>query len=108
MFKKIVQTCNEKEIYVIGVIFPQNPKYKETGAFGRYGLRQSTIHALIDEFSEVADNYSNFILMDENKFGNHDYTDDMARDADHLGDLGAEQFTQRLDSLIHTLDIDWE
>lgn len=46
--------------------------------------------------------------MDKNKFGNHDYTDDMARDSDHLAGLGAEQLTHRLDSLIHTLDIEWE
>ena len=45
--------------------------------------------------------------MDENKMGEHDYTDDMAYDRDHLGSLGAEKISRRLDSLIQTLDIDF-
>ena len=47
---------------------------------------------------------SNFRLMDENKMGNHDYTEDMAIDYDHLSAIGAVQLTSRLDSLLHTLD----
>ena len=35
--------------------------------------------------------------------GNHDYTDKMAVNKDHLCTLGAEKFTQRLDSLLKTL-----
>ena len=44
--------------------------------------------------------------MDENRMGDHDYTDEMAADRDHLAEKGAEQLTSRLDSLIRTLDID--
>ena len=44
--------------------------------------------------------------MDENKMGNHDYTDDMARDSDHLATEGAAQLTTRIDSLIKTLNIE--
>lgn len=108
LFKDFVQTCKENNIYVIGVIFPQNPKYQETGAFGYHGLRRSEAHTLIEEIQNISKTSPNFILMDENKFGNHDYTDDMARDSDHLAGLGAEQLTHRLDSLIRTLDIEWE
>ena len=46
--------------------------------------------------------------MDENKMGKHDYTSKMAYDDDHLGTLGAEKLTHRLDSLIKTLDIKFE
>lgn len=41
--------------------------------------------------------------MDENKMGDHDYTDAMAFDYDHLSYLGAAQLTHRLDSLLNTL-----
>ena len=40
--------------------------------------------------------------------GDHDYTDDMAYDTDHLAAKGAEQLTKRLDSLIRTLNLDIE
>ena len=40
--------------------------------------------------------------------GDHDYPDEMARDGDHLATPGAEQMTHRLDSLIQTLNIDFE
>jgi hypothetical protein len=40
--------------------------------------------------------------------GEHDYTDEMAYDKDHLSQAGAEKLTHRLDSLIKTLDIKFE
>jgi hypothetical protein len=46
--------------------------------------------------------------MDENKMGDHDYTDDMAMDNSHLSPKGAQQLTNRLDFFIHTLNIDFE
>jgi hypothetical protein len=57
--------------------------------------------AYLDSLASV---YPHFILMDENKFGAHDYTDAMANDYDHLSALGAEHLSARLDSLIKTLD----
>ena len=44
------------------------------------------------------------MLLDENKMGAHDYTDNMAKDTDHLSEAGAEQLTHRLDSLLRTLE----
>ncbi len=38
--------------------------------------------------------------MDENKNGNHDYSDKMALNTDHLSSLGAQKITERLDSII--------
>ena len=108
MFKKIIQECNERNIFVIGVIFPQNPKYKETGAFGRYGLLRSEVPSLIEEIHSISKTYPNFIFFDENKMGNHDYHDDLAQNTDHLNSKGAVQLTHRLDSLIQTLDINWD
>jgi hypothetical protein len=43
-------------------------------------------------------------MMDENKFGAHDYTDAMANDYDHLSAAGAEHLSVRLDSLIKSLE----
>ena len=54
-------------------------------------------------FDSLAKVYPHFVLMDENKFGEHDYTDEMANDYDHLAAAGAKYLSVRLDSLIMTL-----
>lgn len=108
MLKEIISQSEQKNIYVVGVIFPQNPKYSETGSFGRYGLQRSLMPKLMQKFDSLHHSYPNFILMDENKMGKHDYTDEMAENTDHLGLEGAQQLTHRLDSLIQTLPIDWD
>ena len=41
--------------------------------------------------------------MDENKNGEHDYTDEDAVNADHLGFAGAKKLSHRLDSLMSKL-----
>ena len=103
-FKNLLQTCDENGIYVIGILVPQNPKYAETGAYGRYGPRRSEATRLIQEIADLSETYPKFILFDENKMGEHDYTDDMAVNTDHLSEAGAEQLTHRLDSLLRTLE----
>ena len=108
LFKTIIQTCAKKNIYVIGVLFPLNPKYKNIGAYGSDGLQRSLAPKLIKEISSLSETYSNFTLIDENKMGNHDYSDDEARDYSHLSKAGAEKITLRLDSLIQTLNVDFD
>ena len=95
--------ASAQDVYVVGLILPQNPKYKETGAFGRYGLRRSLAKKIIEQISEYTTQYSNFALLDENKMGEHDYTDDGALDFDHLCGVGALKITSRVDSLLKTL-----
>lgn len=102
--KSIIKTAHENDITVIGVIFPMSPVYKTTGSFGRYGIRRSEAPELIQEIADLSKIFPNFVLMDENKMGDHDYTNDMANNTDHLSEKGAEHFTARLDSLVRTLN----
>lgn len=102
--ESIIETAKNFNITVIGVIFPMSPNFKKTGSFGRYGIRRSQAPALIEELSHLHDRHSNFILMDENKMGDHDYTDEMANNRDHLSRTGAEVFTHRLDSLVKSIN----
>jgi hypothetical protein len=99
----ILALAGNRGVYVIGVIFPQSPAYRKTGSFGRYGLQRSIAPGLIQNIKNLETTYPNFHLMDENKMGDHDYTDAMAFDYDHLSYLGAAQLTHRLDSLLNTL-----
>ena len=101
--KEIVRSAADRDIYVVGMVFPQNPGYRRTGSFGRYGIRRSLTAKLLDRLKELGHTYPNFVLMDENKMGGHDYTDNMAVDYDHLCHEGVEQITSRLDSLLRTL-----
>ena len=101
--ESIIEKAKEHDVHVVGLIMPQNPKYKETGAFGRYGLRRSLAKTLIERIAQYETTYSNFTLLDENKMGEHDYTDEEALDFDHLCSAGAPKITSRVDSLLKTL-----
>ncbi len=101
--ESMITAAENQGVTLIGVIFPMSPGYRNTGSFGRYGIRRSKVESLIQEIADLSKRHPNFILMDENRMGNHDYTDEMANNRDHLSIKGAERFTQRLDSLIKAL-----
>jgi hypothetical protein len=87
----------------VGVIFPQNPAYRKTGAFGRYGLRRSLAKEVIDDLKALEKTYPHFKLLDENKMGKHDYDDQSSADEDHLCARGAPQITKRIESVLKEL-----
>jgi hypothetical protein len=97
-FEAMVQTAREKGITVIVTVLPQHPGFAKTGTFGIYGPKRSYAKMIIENVEKM-----DVVLFDENKFGEHDYTDEMAYNTDHLSALGAQQYTRRLDSLLATL-----
>lgn len=101
--KNILMMAENNGVYVIGIVFPQSPAYRNTGAFGRYGLRRSEVPALLQELQDLTKEYPHFVFMDENKMGEHDYPDEFAQNRDHLCASGAVQLTARLDSVLKTL-----
>lgn len=101
--ENFVKEMDRLQINVVGVIFPQNPRYRETGSWGRYGPQRSAAEKYIEFVKALAGRVSRFAVLDENRNGNHDYTDQMALNTDHLSAKGAEQLTARLDSLLKTL-----
>jgi hypothetical protein len=107
LLEKLLDTCKAHGITLIGVIHPINPQYSKTGAFGYAGLRRSEVSAVMKDLTSMTSTYKNFILMDENRMGKHDYTDEDAHDYSHLSQTGAEKLTRRVDSLIKTIDIDF-
>jgi len=98
-----IDSTQDKGFTIVGLVYPQSPGYAETGSFGRYGITRSLAMETLAYFDSLAKVYPHFVLMDENKFGEHDYTDAMANDYDHLGAVGAEHLSVRLDSLIRSL-----
>ncbi len=102
--RRILEISENYGIHVIGVVFPQSPNFKNTGSFGKYGIRRSEAPALLQKIKDLEMSYPNFIFMDENKMGDHDYPDPMAGNRDHLCYLGALQMTARLDSVLRSLE----
>lgn len=98
-FMDIVDAAHSMNAKVVAVICPRHPGYATTGTFGAYGPARSIAKGIIDSLSRY-----DIVVLDENKWGNHDYTDDMGYDYDHLSYLGAEQLSHRLDSLLNTLE----
>lgn len=101
---ELVETAGKRNIYVIGIVFPVSPNYKKTGLFACYGTRRSVADSLTKVLSGMHEKYPHFIVMDENKMGNHDYSNSMAEDHQHLCPVGAMQMTHRVDSLLMTLE----
>jgi len=99
LFKDMVKKANDAGIKVIALVFPVHPGFGKTGIFGAFGPSNETAQEIFDEISKL-----DLILMDEYKWGEHDYTNEMASDPDHLSYLGAEQLSHRLDSLLQTLE----
>ena len=101
--EEIIEMAESRDIYVVGIVFPQNPNFQKTGSFGRYGPRRSEAPALLQGIADLSKKHPNFIFMDENKMGNHDFLGEVSNDKDHLAYPGAIKMTAKVDSLLHTL-----
>lgn len=101
--QSFIEKADEFGVVVVGVIFPQNPGYRNTGAWGRYGPTRTVAGKTLENLKQLDASHPNFILLNENKMGKHDYSDEMALNTDHLNELGARQLTERLDALLRTL-----
>jgi hypothetical protein len=98
-----IDSTQDKGFKIVGLIFPQSPEYANTGSYGRHGVSRSLAMKVAAYFDSLANVYPHFVLMDENKFGAHDYTDAMTNDCDHLSVAGAKQLSVRLDSLLNVI-----
>lgn len=100
----IVRMAKNRGVYVIGVVFPVSPYYKKTEYYSRHGMLRSTVKNFLKRLNELDELERYFVLFDENKMGDHDYEASMADDYDHLNIFGADKLTERLDSLLQTLE----
>ena len=101
--ENFIERVVKKGIKVVAAVYPQSPLYANTGAFGRYGIRKSVVKESFARLEMLSEKYANFEFFDEYKFGNHDYTEKMALDYDHMSAFGATQFSKRLNSLLKTM-----
>lgn len=97
---EFIENTKDLGIKLVLVMYPQSPEFAKTGSFGRHGVQRSIAAKTIAHYEEMDKRYPHLVFMDENKMGNHEYTDEMALDFDHLCETGAIYFTQKLDSLL--------
>ena len=94
---RILELCRKANVKVIGVVYPQSPNYLKTGAWGRYGPTREAVKIMQGAVDDLTKAYPNFIVMDENKDGYHDYVAEEFSNMDHLGLKGTEKMSRRLD-----------
>lgn len=96
----IIYRAKNRNILVVGVVYPQSPYYATTGSFGRHGMRRSHAMKILERIEALQSSNSHFVLMDENKMGKHHYADSLAFDYDHLNYLGGMVLSSKIDSVI--------
>jgi len=96
----LADTFASHSIQVLMVQYPENPAYKTTTSIGRYGPSRQTFGLLAQWLDSLSQANPFFHFYDANNYGNHDYADSEAEDANHLNYLGARKLSPRLDSLL--------
>lgn len=99
----IIDLAYSYGVNVVGVIFPQSPRYISNGTWGRYGPSLEDAKILLNFVNSLARQKSNFYVLDEYKNGKNDYSMQVFANDDHLNLLGAEKLTVRLDSLLQKI-----
>lgn len=102
--EEFVNYAKGQGVMVIGITSPMCPCYKKTGAYGRYGLRRSQAGEAFEKIRAYDEREENFVFLDENKMGDHDYSLDMGFDFDHINAKGSSVLSARVDSLLRTLE----
>ena len=98
MLDSLRAETERRGVKLILAITPQNPDFAKTESFGSFGPKMEVAKKIVSALEK-----SGYYIFDENKFGEHDYSSEMAYNSNHLSYLGARQFTARLDSLLKTL-----
>ena len=99
LFKDMKKIAEKRGLNLLLAITPRNPDYyTSTDSYGLFGPSREVAEQIIDELKK-----SGLLIFDENRYGKHDYTPEMAFNNSHVSYLGARHFTARLDSLLRTL-----
>ncbi len=65
----IIDLANSYGVNVVGVIFPQSPRYISNGMWGRYGPSLEDAKILLNFVDSLARQKSNFYVLDKYKNG---------------------------------------
>lgn len=103
LLKTVLGIAKEKGVVVVGVVFPQSPRYREKGAWGRYGLDESSADEIKDIVIGLYSEFPNFIVVDLHENGLHDFEYGDFANEDHLNLVGATKATWLIENHWKTL-----
>lgn len=103
LLKEILALAKEKDVKVLGIIYPQSPYYKDTPAWGRYGLTKRDAQEIMHDLQGLRSTYPNFRVLDAYRSGNNEFTYDDFSNVDHLGLWGAIKMAWKLDYMMDIL-----
>ena len=98
--KDIIADLQSREIFLLGVLFPSSPYYKNTPIYGSSGPNWETAHTIISQIQSLDSIYEYFTLYDAYNFGNNDFKYEDFSNASHLSRSGALKISTRLDSIV--------
>ncbi len=96
----LADTARMHSVHLLLIHFPENPRYAETHSIGRYGPSRSTYSQIVSWVHSIELSNPFVHFYDANNYGNHDFTDADALDANHLGSVGAVKISMRIDSIV--------
>jgi hypothetical protein len=99
----IANTLRTREIHWIMINFPKSPNYQRTGCYIDGGPSWQTALGIIQNMKELEGSNTFFHFYDANMDGNFDYVTEDFYDAVHLSEQGANKFSAKVDSIIHTI-----
>lgn len=99
---ELAREAGSHGVLFVMAVLPQAPLYKSTPYYGKYGPTWESGRALVAQFKSLCAGISNCRFYDANLEGNHDYDSLMFVNEDHLGTVGAQRLSPRLDSALKT------
>ena len=99
----LISDANAQGVAVLGVVFPICPGYKDSQLYSPNLESDSVATVILDRIRIIATKHPLFRLLDENNFGNHDYTEAESQNADHLNYTGALKMTARINIQLHEM-----
>jgi uncharacterized protein (TIGR02171 family) len=97
---ELIKLVSSHKIHLLAINFPENPQYKNTTHYTRYGPSRATGAAVLEQYRSLEKEFPYFHLYDANLAGAHDYSEQEASDFNHLSYKGAIKLTTRVDSLV--------
>jgi uncharacterized protein (TIGR02171 family) len=104
LVKTFARTLAKRGIHFLLYLTPLSPYFENFGEFENGGPSLQTAAMIFNDLIALQDSIPGYFhFYDADKFGNHDYTDADAYDANHLCTDGAQKFSARLDSVVKTI-----
>jgi uncharacterized protein (TIGR02171 family) len=104
LLKNFAEKLARHGVHFLLYLTPVNPAYKKFNVFESSGPDMPVAKQICDQLLSLQDSIPGYFhFYNADNFGNHDFSDADAYDANHLCTVGARKFSSRLDSLVKSI-----